>query len=142
MSSLYTFSPDTKQKIRKFRLSGSRAKKISAEIYKIDPTSYELQYEDPDDIIDSLESLADELPDNSPRFVLMNYPYKSSDGRLVSPLVFLYYMPPTARQELKMLYAGCVEQMKDEVAPNEFIEVADEDDFDDLDDQIRTKWCK
>ena len=49
MSSLYTFSPDTKQKIRKFRLSGSRAKKISAEIYKIDPTSYELQYEDPDE---------------------------------------------------------------------------------------------
>ncbi|QPG76833.1 hypothetical protein FOA43_004227 [Brettanomyces nanus] len=137
-SSLYTFSTETIQKIRKFRLSGSRAASVLGQIYMIDAKSYEVKYEEPDEVIDSLDALAEELPDNTPRFILLNYPYKSSDGRLVSPLVMLYYRPSTARQESKMLYAGCLELFKDKVSPNKFLEVDNEEDFEELDQEIKS----
>ncbi|VEU19539.1 DEKNAAC100272 [Brettanomyces naardenensis] len=110
---------------------------MSANIYKIDPKTYELEFEEPDDTIDSLDSLVEELPDNTPRFIILNYPYTASDGRPMFPLVLIYYRPSTSRQESKMLYAGCLERFKNEVSPNKFIEIIDEDDFDDLDDRIR-----
>lgn len=139
MSSLYEFPEETTKRIRKFRLSGSRARTVSAEIYKIDTTKYTVEYDEPDDPIDSLAALQEELPDNTPRFVIMNYPYKSKDGRLLSPLVLIFYRPLTARQQAKMLYAGCLERFKSEVSPNEFLEVEDGDEFDDLDGKLRVK---
>lgn len=137
MSSLYTFPTETTQKLRKFRLSGSRSDDVSAQIYKIDPKSYQVLYEEPDDEIDSLEALAEELPDNTPRFVVINYPYKSDDGRPLCPLVMVYSRPSTSRQESKMLYAGCLELFKNQVSPNKFLEVVEEDDFDELEDLIK-----
>lgn len=61
------------------------------------------------EIIDNTEELAEELPDNSPRFVVLSYPIKLEDGRVKSPLVMVYWRPPTCSNDAKMLYAGAVE---------------------------------
>ncbi|KAG7785879.1 hypothetical protein KL910_000654 [Ogataea haglerorum] len=98
----------------------------------IDPQSYEVLYEEPDDKIESIDALLEELPDNSPRFVVLSYSKTLDDGRLSNPLVLVYHRPLTAKQDAKMLYAGCLEQFKGEVSANRFVEVADEDDWDAL----------
>ncbi|RKP30654.1 hypothetical protein METBISCDRAFT_9331, partial [Metschnikowia bicuspidata] len=57
--------------------------------------------------------LAEELLDNSPRFILLSYPMKLADGRFKSPLVLLYLGPPTCDSESKMLCAGAVELIRE-----------------------------
>lgn len=103
----------------------------------IDKGSYEIKREDEDQVIDNIEELTEELPDNSPRFVVLSYPFKLSDGRLKTPLVLLYWRPPTCGQESKMLYAGSVELMREKAGVAKVIEISDEEDFEDLEDQLK-----
>ncbi|KAK3645903.1 hypothetical protein LTR22_014569, partial [Elasticomyces elasticus] len=72
-SRLYTFSQETKDKLRKFRLSTSRAKDPQAVIYQVDKSSMEIKQAD-DEVYKNMQELSDELPDNSPRYVLLSYP--------------------------------------------------------------------
>ena len=65
----------------------------------IDKKSHEIKQED--EIIDSIEELVEELPDTSPRYVILSYPFKLDDGRLKTPLVMLYWIPPTSGQEVE-----------------------------------------
>jgi hypothetical protein len=89
---LYTFSPETKEELRKFRLGTSRAKDPQARICTsfcsplfffcliltrtdiIDPKSKEIRAHK-NEVYSNLEDIADELPDSSPRFVLLSYPH-------------------------------------------------------------------
>lgn len=86
----------------------------------------------------------------------MSYPTKTKDGRLQSPLVMLYWIPPTSNQANRMLYAGAVEQFRDKAGVSKYvsekmktvgliilttlhfrlIKVEDEDDFEDIEEQI------
>ncbi|RMY80223.1 hypothetical protein D0862_12834 [Hortaea werneckii] len=66
---LYTFSPETKNALRKFRLGTSRAKDPQA----IDKSTMEIKQAD-DTVYSNMQELSDELPDNSPRYVLLSYP--------------------------------------------------------------------
>lgn len=77
----------------------------------IEKNTYEVKRDD--EIIDSTEELAEELPDNSPRFVVLSYPMKLQDGRVKSPLVMVYWRPPTCSNDAKMLYAGAVELFRE-----------------------------
>ncbi|KAG6002354.1 hypothetical protein E4U54_000892, partial [Claviceps lovelessii] len=71
-SRLYTFSGETKEQLRKFRLTTSRAKDM------IDKNTHEIrQALDDDDearVYTSLQEVAEDLPDHTPRFVLLSYP--------------------------------------------------------------------
>lgn len=87
----------------------------------IDKGSYEIKREDEDQVIDNIEELIEELPDNSARFVVLSYPFKLSDGRLKTPLVLLYWRPPTCGQESKMLYAGSVELMREKAGVAKYV---------------------
>jgi hypothetical protein len=58
----------------------------------------------------------EELPDNSARYIVLSYPFTLADGRVKSPLVLVYWRPPTCGQASKMLYAGAVELFRDKVA--------------------------
>ena len=78
---------------------------MQAIIYVIDKQTYEIK-KDSDEIYTSVQELAEDLPDNTPR-------YKTSDGRLKTPLVLVYWRPRTSGQESRMLYAGAVEMMRD-----------------------------
>lgn len=87
----------------------------------IDKTSYEVKREDDDNIIDSIEELVDGLPDNSPRFVVLSYPITEADGRMKSPLVMIYWIPPTCNNEGRMLYAGAVELVRDKAGVSKYV---------------------
>ncbi|KAL2169787.1 hypothetical protein VTG60DRAFT_5605 [Thermothelomyces hinnuleus] len=109
---LYTFSQETKDHLRKFRLGTSRASGPQAVIYMIDKQTKEIRQDEDQTVYTSLEELADDLPDHSPRFILLSYPLTLASGRLSVPYVMLYYLPTTCNSELRMLYAGAKELMR------------------------------
>lgn len=131
MASLYNFSSDTLSNLQKFRFASGRASSMQAVIYEIDKETHEVRPED-GAVIGSLDELAEELPPNNPRFVVLSYPHTTADGRLKSPLVLVYWRPPTCGQQSKMLYAAAVELIREKAGVSKLIEVTDEDEFEDL----------
>lgn len=87
---------------------------------EIDKASYEVKKVN-DEPIDNVEELVEELPDNNARYILLSYPMKLPDGRFKSPLVLIYWRPPTCGQESKMLYAGAVEQFRDKAGVAQYV---------------------
>jgi hypothetical protein len=149
-SRLFTFSDETKNKLRKFRLGTSRAKDPQAIICKVESSiqsccspsvdqvnkkTYEIAPED-DEVYSDLKSVGEELPDHAPRFILLSYPLVNvcpndpsgwadrpqSSGRQMTPYVMLYYLPVTATSEMKMIYAGCTELMRNTAEVQKILE--------------------
>lgn len=149
MSHLNRISQETKEVIRKFRLNTSRTDKIACLPIKIEPSpSYEIVISEDeklemDEDLTELSDLAEILPDNTPRFVLMAYPLVNKDGIKQAPLILLYWKPQTVvSAEWKMLYAGASEMVKQEVGTYNVIEVTsgleDEDDVEELIEEIES----
>ncbi|KAK7514476.1 hypothetical protein IWX49DRAFT_559427 [Phyllosticta citricarpa] len=132
---LYTFSPETKDKLRKFRLGTSRAKDPQAVIYQIDKKTLEIAPASPD-VYTNLQDLADALPDHSPRFVLLSYPLTLPSGRLSVPYVMLNYLPETCNAELKMLYAGAKELLRNTAEVNRIIEIGSEEEVEEIEERL------
>ncbi|KAF9894681.1 hypothetical protein FE257_006571 [Aspergillus nanangensis] len=135
-SRLYTFSPETKEKLRKFRLGTSRAKDAQAIIYIIDNKTQEIRPQD-DQVYSKMEDLADELPESSPRFILLSYPLTMASGRLTVPYVLLYYLPENCNPSLRMTYAGAVELMRSTAEVNRVLEVQEEDDIISIESKLK-----
>ena len=135
--SICTIPTETKQELRKFRSKPIRqtATTIPTQIYKINKTDQTLGLDESLEL-NNLDELIDEIPDNLPCFILLNYGYTKSDGRFVSPLVGIYWRPHTAKGEIKMLYAGSIELFKKEIACNLWLEFSDEDEISDLKKEI------
>ncbi|KAK6495456.1 hypothetical protein TWF481_003474 [Arthrobotrys musiformis] len=125
-SRLYVFSEDTRKQLRKFRLSTSRANTPQARIYAIDRKTLEIKESD-SEVYTSLEDIADALPENTPRYVVLSHPVTLKSGRLSTPYVLLYYMPENSNNELRMLYAGAKELMRNTAEVGKVMEVEDED---------------
>lgn len=134
-SRLYTFSSETKEKLRKFRLGTSRAKDPQAVIYQIDKHTLEIAQVD-DEVYTNMQDLADELPDHSPRYVLLSYPLTLPSGRLSVPYVLLYYLPVTCNAELRMLYAGAKELMRNTAEAGKVIEMAEAEDLEKIEEKL------
>ncbi|KAJ5120500.1 uncharacterized protein N7515_009888 [Penicillium bovifimosum] len=127
-SRLYSFSPETKEKLRKFRLGTSRAKDAQAVIYIIDAKTQEIRPQD-DTVYTKMEDLADDLPESSPRFILLSYPLTTKDGRPSVPYVLLYWLPENCNPMQRMSYANAVELMRSSAQVNRVIEVESDDDI-------------
>ncbi|KAE8145075.1 glial factor naturation factor [Aspergillus avenaceus] len=136
-SRLYTFSPETKEKLRKFRLGTSRAKDPQAVIYVIDQKSQEIRPQD-GEVYTKMEDLADELPESSPRFILLSYPLTLGSGRLAVPYVLLYYLPENCNPSMRMMYAGAVELMRNTAEVNRVIDVQDEEDVISIESKLQS----
>ncbi|GME93790.1 unnamed protein product [[Candida] boidinii] len=146
-NSLYSVAAETTTRLNKFRISSGRAKGLEALIYEIDTkketsSSYEIKLQECDTtndkgVITDKDDLIEELPDNSPRFVVLTYPFKTSDGLLKSPLVLVYWRPSTSSMEKRMLYAGAVELMRDKAAVSKVIEIDDEDELEELEELVK-----
>ncbi|CAG8716331.1 29818_t:CDS:2, partial [Racocetra persica] len=97
--------PEVLQKLQKFRFGKRSQKGTSAFVLKINVEKL-LVVEDVlyDDI--SLEDLVEELPENSPRYIVLSYELSHRDGRKSFPLVLIYYSPPSTKPETHMLYAS------------------------------------
>ncbi|KAL6926970.1 hypothetical protein ACO0SA_004056 [Hanseniaspora valbyensis] len=145
MSTLYNVSDETKNIIKKFRLTTNRIDKLQFLSLKLND-NYELivdeDTEDNDDDDDWSDDDDEEeesssgdisivrkaLPSNQPRFVALAYPYKNK-----IPLLLIYYKPDTCRnQETRMLYVNCLEYINNInlVMPNKVIELTDKSDLD------------
>ncbi|KAK7207583.1 hypothetical protein BZA70DRAFT_264940 [Myxozyma melibiosi] len=107
--SLYTLPPTTTKSLRDLRFGSARATTPQARIYEISKADMSIVETSPAEVYTSLEDLADALPGNTPRYVVLSYPMVTKDGRHKAPYVLLYYRPVTATQQAKMLYAGAVE---------------------------------
>lgn len=84
-------------------------------------------------IYTDLTTLAAELPPHSPRYILLSHPITlKSSGRETAPYVLLYYLPPTANSELRMLYAGARELMRSSAGVSKVIEVADDEEVENV----------
>ncbi|KAL0256398.1 hypothetical protein SLS55_008793 [Diplodia seriata] len=133
---LFTFSTETKDKLRKFRLGTSRAKDPQAVIYQIDKKTLEIHQSD-NEVYNNLQDIADELPDNTPRFVLLSYPMTlEPSGRLAVPYVMIYHLPTTCNSEMKMLYASAKELMRNTAEVNRIIEISDAEELESIEKQL------
>ncbi|OGM42071.1 glial maturation factor [Aspergillus bombycis] len=163
-SRLYAFSPETKEKLRKFRLGTSRAKDPQAIICKahllsrrplrrrcqvynkltvnlldiIDQKSQEIRPEN-GEVYTKMTDVADELPDSSPRFILLSYPLTLKSGRPSVPYVLLYWLPENCNPNSRMMYAGAVELMRNTAQVNRVIEVEEEDDIISIESKLQSE---
>ncbi|OCK83428.1 glia maturation factor beta [Lepidopterella palustris CBS 459.81] len=135
-SRLYTFSTETKDKLRKFRLGTSRAKDPLAVIYQIDKKTLEISQAD-DDVYSNMQDLGDELPEHAPRFVLLSYPLTLPSGRLSVPYVMIYYLPVTCNNEVRMLYAGAKELMRNTAEVGKIIEIDSAEELEDIEEKLK-----
>ncbi|KAJ5106908.1 hypothetical protein N7456_003583 [Penicillium angulare] len=134
-SRLYSFSPETKEQLRKFRLGTSRAKDAQAIIYIIDVKSQEIRPQD-GEVYSKMEDLADDLPESSPRYILLSHPLTLKDGRLSVPYVLLYWLPENCNPSQRMMYAGAVELMRTTAQVNRVVEVETDDDITSIADKL------
>lgn len=58
------------------------------------------------------EDFCNELPENEPRYGLVDLEYKTNDGRPTSKLVLITWNPDSASIRPKMLYSGSKEAIK------------------------------
>ncbi|KAK3202949.1 hypothetical protein GRF29_154g1325827 [Pseudopithomyces chartarum] len=104
--------------------------------HEIDKKTLEIRPVD-GDVYSNVQELADELPDHAPRFVLLSYPLTLDSGRLSVPYVMLYYLPVTCNNEVKMLYAGAKELMRNTAEVNKIIEIDSADDLEDIEEKLK-----
>jgi hypothetical protein len=60
-----------------------------------------------------------------------------ASGRLSVPYVMLYYLPVTCNSELKMVYAGAKELMRNQAEVGRIIEIDSVEELEDIEDQLR-----
>jgi len=131
-SRLYTFSQESKDHLRKFRLGTSRSNDPQAVIYLIDKHTLEIKQDEEKTVYKDLQEIGEELPDHSPRFILLSYPLTLPSGRMSVPYVLLYYLPVTSNAESRMLYAGAKELMRNTAEVGKVIEIDSADDLEDI----------
>ncbi len=54
------------------------------------------------------EQVAEELPETSPRFLIISFKFPKPDGRVQYPLCLIYYCPETCADRNKMMYTRFV----------------------------------
>ncbi|KAJ1813773.1 hypothetical protein LPJ56_003296 [Coemansia sp. RSA 2599] len=101
-----TIDPSVIEDVKKVRFATTSASGGSFTAYAAKINSEQTVVKDPLEDVCDLESLVDELPDDSPRYIVMSYKKVHEDGRVSYPLVFVYYCPVTAPPSKCMLYAS------------------------------------
>ncbi|PWN35693.1 glia maturation factor beta [Meira miltonrushii] len=116
-------------KIKDFRMS-KHSQGNSAIVVKIDKAKLEMDIEDEFNNI-TLEDLKEELPENSPRFIVLSYELHHKDGRTSFPLVLIYWAPQTSSMELKTLYTSALQNfsVKADIS-GKVLDIREESEFD------------
>ncbi|KAH6895046.1 hypothetical protein BKA70DRAFT_1246715 [Coprinopsis sp. MPI-PUGE-AT-0042] len=115
--------PDSlKQSLRKFRFA--RRNSTAAIVIKINKTTLSMEeVEQFEDI--TIEDLAEELPENSPRYVVLSYALEHKDGRKSSPLVLINWAPVSSEIGLLTLHASAQLNFQATADVSKVIEVRD-----------------
>lgn len=64
--------------------------------------------------------------------MLLSYPLTLPSGRLSVPYVLLYYLPTTCNNEMRMMYAGAKELMRNTAEVGKVIDIESVEDLEDL----------
>jgi len=105
-------------------------------LYQIDAKTQEIKPASDETFSDMLE-LADELPDSSPRFILLSYPLTMASGRQSVPYVLIYYLPVNCNPQMRMSYAGSVELMRSTAEVNRVLEIAEAEDLQTIEERLK-----
>jgi len=101
--SICEMADDVKALLKKFRLR--KEKNVAAIVLKIDKASLKIVLDEEHEDI-SVEDLQNELPSQSPRYVILSYVKNHDDGRITYPLIFIFISPEGCNPEQHMMYAG------------------------------------
>jgi hypothetical protein len=104
----------------------------SVPIDLIDKQTHEIKQDEDKTVYKSLDEIAEDLPDHTPRFVLLSYPLTLPSGRLSVPYVLLYYLPITCNNEMRMMYAGAKELMRNTAEVGKVIDIESVEDLEEL----------
>lgn len=103
-SRLFSLSTAIASQIRDFRLKGHKLGGTAYIAFSIKKATHEIASDEVVVVEEGIDELADELPDNTPRYVLVSYAMTHADGRQANPLFLIYWIPRTASTELATLY--------------------------------------
>ncbi|KAF8925608.1 hypothetical protein BGZ47_003151 [Haplosporangium gracile] len=138
MSQTCDIDPALLEKLEAFRFA-KRSQGNAALICKIDKAKL-LIVEDEDEDNLSIEDLAELLPDNTPRYIVLSFELKHDDGRQSYPLVFLYYSPKGVKPELNMLYASAKTYFQNKADLGKVFDLQDPEEL--TDQWLRAKLLK
>ncbi|KAJ2741703.1 hypothetical protein H4S06_005841 [Coemansia sp. BCRC 34490] len=97
-------------------------------VAKIDRDSHTVIHDETFEDI-SFDELIEELPDDSPRYVVVSYFLAHDDGRVSYPLAFIYYCPLTSALQARMLYASTQQMFGKEAGLGKSYMLQDKDDL-------------
>lgn len=60
-----------------------------------------------------------------------------ASGRLSVPYVMLNYLPPTCSNEMRMLYAGAKELLRNQAEVNRIIEIDSTEDLESIEEKLK-----
>ncbi|KAJ2520181.1 hypothetical protein H4217_002223 [Coemansia sp. RSA 1939] len=122
-----TIAPEVLEDLNKFRLKKS-SDSMQVYVAKIDRDSHTVIHDETFEDI-SFDELIEELPDDSPRYVVVSYFLAHDDGRVSYPLVFIYYCPLTSALQARMLYASTQQMFEKEAGLGKSYMLQDKDDL-------------
>ncbi|KAI8140093.1 hypothetical protein BJV82DRAFT_671864 [Fennellomyces sp. T-0311] len=105
--------PELVEKLKQFRFA-KYSSGNAAFVLQIDRKQLKIVEDEVYDDI-TIEDLVEELPENTPRFIILSYELQHSDGRKNFPLVFIYWSPSTAKAEVHMLYASAKTYLQEKI---------------------------
>ncbi|KAI0729923.1 maturation factor [Fomitopsis betulina] len=73
----------------------------------------------------SIEDLAEELPENAPRYVLLSHELNHDDGRKSFPLVLINWAPRSSEMSLLTLHASALIDFQNTADVSKVIEIRD-----------------
>ncbi|KAJ7775087.1 hypothetical protein B0H16DRAFT_1408312 [Mycena metata] len=122
-SSSPTISQEIKDSLRKFRFA-RRNEGSAALVIKINKAKLIMEEVEQFDSI-SIEELAEELPENSPRYVMLSYQLEHPDGRKSFPLVLLNWAPTSSEIGMLTLHASALLEFQSTADVSRVIELRD-----------------
>ncbi|KAK7054691.1 hypothetical protein VNI00_003154 [Paramarasmius palmivorus] len=123
MSHTVDIPQEIKDSLRKFRFA-RRSSGSAAIVIKINKQKLIMEEVEQFDNI-SIEELAEELPENSPRYVVLSHELNHSDGRKSFPLVLINWAPTTSETSLLTLHASAFLDFQSTADVSKVVEVRD-----------------
>lgn len=113
-----------KDDLRKFRFSKRSMQGSAAFIIKINKSKLVMEKVEQFDEI-SIDELAEELPENAPRYVVLSHELNHPDGRKSYPLVLVNWAPTSSEISLLTLHASALLDFQKIADVSKVIEIRD-----------------
>ncbi|EPS93308.1 hypothetical protein FOMPIDRAFT_1026571 [Fomitopsis schrenkii] len=123
MSHTVDIPQELKASLRKFRFARRNAGS-AALVIKINKQKLIMEEVEQFDSI-SIEDLAEELPENAPRYVLLSHELNHDDGRKSFPLVLVNWAPRSSEMSLLTLHASAFIDFQNTADVSKVIEIRD-----------------